>query len=85
LVDRRRFLTAAAAAFQADAVARAQSASAAASGRPADAVARDEDFWFNIRHVDRNIINPNNGGLSPYYVRRIGVLEQKLVQARQSL
>jgi selenocysteine lyase/cysteine desulfurase len=67
-MDRRRFLTAAAAAFQADAVVRAQSASAAASGRPADAVARDEDFWFNIRHaftVDRNIINLNNGGVSP--------------------
>ena len=68
---RRRFVSSAAsvfAAFQVDSVARAQSAGAAVSGRPADAVARDEDFWFNIRHaftVDRNIINLNNGGVSP--------------------
>jgi len=37
-------------------------------GRPADAVARDEDYWMNIRHaftVDRNLINLNNGGVSP--------------------
>lgn len=37
-------------------------------GRPADTVARDEDFWLNIRHaftVDRNMINLNNGGVSP--------------------
>ena len=36
--------------------------------RPADTVARDEDFWFNVRHaftVDRNMINLNNGGVSP--------------------
>ena len=34
--------------------------------RPADTVARDEDFWFNVRHaftVDRNMINLNNGGV----------------------
>jgi selenocysteine lyase/cysteine desulfurase len=38
------------------------------SGRPADSIAMDEDFWLNIRHafsVDRNIINLNNGGVSP--------------------
>ena len=38
------------------------------NGRAADTVARDEDFWFNIRHaftVDRNMINLNNGGVSP--------------------
>src|SRR5258708_1688729 len=70
-MHRRRFFSSAAgvlAAFQSDAVARAQSAGAAVSGRPADLVARDEDFWFNIRHaftVDRNIINLNNGGVSP--------------------
>ena len=31
-------------------------------------MARDEDFWFNVRHaftVDRNMINLNNGGVSP--------------------
>jgi isopenicillin-N epimerase len=75
-MDRRRFLSASAtvsaagylAAFQADSVARAQTAVAAVSGRAADSIARDEDFWFNIRHaftVDRNMINLNNGGVSP--------------------
>src|SRR4030088_667531 len=69
-MDRRRFVSAAAgfAAFQTDSVLRAQSAASAVAGRPADAVAQDEDFWFNIRHaftVDRNIINLNNGGVSP--------------------
>ena len=46
----------------------AQSATAALGTRPADTVARDEDFWLNIRHaftVDRNMINLNNGGVSP--------------------
>ncbi len=64
-MDRRHFfgislLTA----FQA----RAQDAITAVNGRAADSVARDEDFWFNIRHaftVDRNMINLNNGGVSP--------------------
>src|SRR5215831_1893671 len=67
-MDRRHFLTTALVSLQADATLRAQSAVAAVSGRPADAVARDEDFWFNVRHaftVDRNIINLNNGGVSP--------------------
>jgi isopenicillin-N epimerase len=70
-MDRRRFVSSAAgvfAAFQSDSVLRAQSAVAVISGRPADAVAQDEDFWFNVRHaftVDRNIINLNNGGVSP--------------------
>lgn len=65
------FQTAAAAgvaAFQNDAVARAQSVAANYTGRPADTVARDEDFWFQIRHafsVNRNMINLNNGGVSP--------------------
>jgi selenocysteine lyase/cysteine desulfurase len=70
-MDRRSFFSSAAgvvAAFQNDSIARAQAAAASVSGRPADAVARDEDFWFNVRHaftVDRNIINLNNGGVSP--------------------
>lgn len=70
-MDRRRFFSAATsafAAFQVDSVVRAQSAAAAVTGRPADSVARDEDFWLNIRHaftVDRNMINLNNGGVSP--------------------
>src|SRR5579884_283520 len=68
---RRSFLNSAAgafAAFQNDSVARAQAAGAGTSERSADVVARDEDFWFNIRHaftVDRNIVNLNNGGVSP--------------------
>jgi selenocysteine lyase/cysteine desulfurase len=70
-MDRRRFLSSAAsavAAFQFDSVARAQRASRTVAGRPADVVARDEDFWFNIREaftVDRTLINLNNGGVSP--------------------
>lgn len=68
-MNRRQFVTGSAlAAFRPDSVVRAQAAAAAVSGRPADAVARDEDFWFNVRHaftVDRNIINLNNGGVSP--------------------
>src|SRR5271157_5998140 len=71
-MDRGRFFrssaAAAFAAFQADSLLRAQSAVESVSGRAADTVARDEDFWFNIRHaftVDRNMINLNNGGVSP--------------------
>jgi len=65
-MDRRHFLSGSL--FAADAVARAQSAVAQAGARPADTVARDEDFWLNIRHaftVDRNMINLNNGGVAP--------------------
>jgi isopenicillin-N epimerase len=70
-MDRRRFLTKSAgliAALKSDALLRAQRASDGVSGRAADTVARDEDFWFNVRHaftVDRNMINLNNGGVSP--------------------
>src|SRR3954451_14874168 len=55
-------------AFRPNAIALAQSAGLGSYGRPADAVARDEDYWMNIRHaftVDRNMINLNNGGVSP--------------------
>lgn len=54
--------------FQPGSVLKAQQAAEAIYGRPADTVARDEDFWFNVRHaftVDRNMINLNNGGVSP--------------------
>lgn len=64
-MDRRRFF---AAAFASNSLAFAQSAVTTASGRPADSVARDEDFWLHIRHaftVDRTMINLNNGGVSP--------------------
>src|ERR1700759_5037970 len=70
-MHRRQFFSAAAGAaiaFRGDSLLRAQSAVASIGGRPADTVARDEDFWFNVRHaftVDRNMINLNNGGVSP--------------------
>ena len=70
-MDRRRFFSSTAgvfAALHAGSSLRAQQAIAASVGRPADTVARDEDFWFNVRHaftVDRNMINLNNGGVSP--------------------
>ncbi len=70
-MHRRQFLNLAAvgcAAFQSDAVPRIQAAAQSTGGRAADSVARDEDFWFQVRHaftVDRNIINLNNGGVSP--------------------
>ncbi len=70
-MNRRRFFRSAAGAgaiFHVDALAMAQAAAQSVAGRPADLVARDEDFWLNIRHaftVDRNLINLNNGGVSP--------------------
>lgn len=70
-MERRHFLSAAAGlatALRPDATALAQTAGEGSYGRPADAVARDEDYWMNIRHaftVDRNMINLNNGGVSP--------------------
>ncbi len=71
-MHRRSFLgqtaAVATAAFQSNALLQAKSAVAKVSDRPADSVARDEDFWFNVRHaftVDRNMINLNNGGVSP--------------------
>lgn len=56
------------AAFSSDALPRLEAALAPQSARPADSLAIDEDFWFQVRHmfsVDRNIINLNNGGVSP--------------------
>ena len=70
-MHRRNLFTAAAtfaAAFQNTAVSQAYAAAQGTWGQPADTVARDEDFWLNIRHaftVDRNMINLNNGGVSP--------------------
>lgn len=70
-MDRRDLFRAAgmaAAAFSSDALPRLEAALAAQGGRPADSLAIDEDFWFQVRHmftVDRNIINLNNGGVSP--------------------
>src|SRR4051794_6066114 len=68
-MNRRRFLASSTGAFAVQTpVALMQAAAQSSPGRPADAVARDEDFWLNIRHaftVDRNMINLNNGGVAP--------------------
>jgi selenocysteine lyase/cysteine desulfurase len=70
-MDRRdlfRHASVAALAFSSDALPRLEAALAAQGSKPADSLAIDEDFWFQIRHmftVDRNIINLNNGGVSP--------------------
>ena len=70
-MDRRRFLHSAAAftaAFRNDSTALAQSASAASRDRTPEEAARDEDFWFQIRHaftLDRTLINLANGSVCP--------------------
>jgi isopenicillin-N epimerase len=70
-MHRRRFFGTSAgllATLESGSLLKAQKAVDSISGRPADTVARDEDFWFNVRHaftVDRNMINLNNGGVSP--------------------
>jgi isopenicillin-N epimerase len=72
-MDRRSFFqiaggSVALAAFQDDAIPRARAASDAVNGRTPEDVARDEDYWTEIRNaftVDRNIINFNNGYCSP--------------------
>jgi selenocysteine lyase/cysteine desulfurase len=55
-------------AFQANAAERAATASAAVAGRTPEEVARDEDYWMDIRNaftIERNVINFNNGYASP--------------------
>lgn len=55
-------------AFQADAAEKAATASASVAGRTPEEVARDEDYWMDIRNaftIDRNVINFNNGYCSP--------------------
>ncbi|MBI1789000.1 MAG: aminotransferase class V-fold PLP-dependent enzyme, partial [Acidobacteria bacterium] len=68
-MNRRIFLrTATGTAFlRPDAIDRARAATTGNS-RPAEEIARDEDFWREIQMaftVDRNLINLNNGGVSP--------------------
>ena len=68
-MERRHFLQAAGAlAFlRPDSADRARAATVG-NNRPADELARDEDFWRDIQSaftLDRNIINLNNGGVSP--------------------
>ena len=70
-MNRRSFFYAAGAAavaFNSGALERVKAAASSAQGRPAGQIARDEDFWHEIRHaftIDRTIINLNNGGVSP--------------------
>ena len=73
--SRRQFLrvasgsvAAAAAVFDPSQLARIAEASAAVAGRPAEEVARDEDFWREVQlafTLDRTMINLNNGGVCP--------------------
>lgn len=68
-MDRRRLLhLAAAAAFQSHALDRVRAATSAAGARTPEEIAADEDFWSEIRSafsIDRNIVNFNNGYVSP--------------------
>jgi isopenicillin-N epimerase len=69
-MHRRTFLRTATglAALKADSITRARAAASSIDGRKAEEAARDEDFWREIEQaftVDRNIINLNNGGVSP--------------------
>ena len=68
-MERRHFLRAAGAlAFlRPDSTQRARAATVG-NNRAAEDVARDEDFWREIQSaftLDRNIVNLNNGGVSP--------------------
>ena len=72
-MDRRRVMqiatgAVALAAFQANAAQKAATASAQVAGRTPEDVAKDEDYWTDIRNaftIDRNVINFNNGYCSP--------------------
>lgn len=68
-MERRHFLrTAGALAFLRPDAAQRALASTAGNSRPAEELARDEDFWRDIQSaftLDRSIINLNNGGVSP--------------------
>src|SRR5215475_9885127 len=60
--------SAALAAFQDDAIPRAAAASESVNGQKPEEVARNEDYWAEIRDaftVDRNVVNLNNGYVSP--------------------
>jgi len=49
-------------------VSRAFAAPSSATGRPAEEIARDEDFWIAVRDeftTDRTVVNLNNGHVSP--------------------
>jgi|GraSoiStandDraft_16_1057320.scaffolds.fasta_scaffold54625_4 selenocysteine lyase/cysteine desulfurase len=70
-MNRRNFLLAAgtaAAALQDNAIQRVAAADSSLKGKTPEDVAADEDYWAEIRNaftIDRNIINLNNGHVSP--------------------
>jgi selenocysteine lyase/cysteine desulfurase len=67
-MNRRSLFRYAAAAFQVGAIERVRAAAASTAGRTPEEIAKDEDFWAEVRasfSVDRNIINLNNGYCSP--------------------
>ncbi len=71
-MDRRNFFHWAAGsavvAFQTNAIERAAAAARSVKDRTPEDVATDEDFWIEIRNtftIDRNVINFNNGHVSP--------------------
>ncbi len=89
MLDRRSFMSAVAGlvpapAFAATAVRRLVEAEAIAAGRPAAALADDEEYWTQIQRafdLDRTMLNFNNGGCSPAPTH---VLEQMLRDLRFS-
>ena len=70
-MNRRNFLLAAgtaAAALQDNAIQRVAAADSSLKGKTPEDMAADEDYWAEIRNaftIDRNIINLNNGHVSP--------------------
>jgi len=71
-MDRRNFFQLAAGvatlALQDNVLQRVKAASSAVNGRTPEDIATDEDYWAEIRNaftVDRNVINLNNGYVSP--------------------
>ncbi|MDZ7638585.1 MAG: aminotransferase class V-fold PLP-dependent enzyme [Bryobacterales bacterium] len=70
-MNRRNLLSLGAATYatlQTGSLSQVQAASKALGATTAEEAARDEDFWFQVRHaftVDRTFINLNNGGVCP--------------------
>ena len=72
-MNRRHFFSnlgigVAVASFRPDALARIKTAVFTSAGLSPEEVAKDEDFWFQIRNaftIDQNQINLNSGSVSP--------------------